>query len=385
MDGSGRLATAAIKALKVSPSQSVSEAQNQWSNEAKALEDTNVIRDPHIIEAKSIISWEEKGHYFIFQWADGGSLRDLYSDKRRVMLDSEFVREIIHQLLGLAGALNKLHNYKRHSKDNGSYRHGDLKPENILRFEDGSRVGALKISDLGLAKHHMYETALRDPTVTRYGTTLYEPPEVLDTKAARSRQYDIWSMGCVILELIIWLLYGYEELERFNRSMRVALGASSPYWVLDETDAKGHSACIHPSVMACMDIVGRDPECVGETAIGDLLKIVKTKLLVVPLPRSSSTFGQQNSQPPAGCRARAEDLERALKELVNKGRSNDRYWFSRKSRSGLAGPVSSIPTPNLSASRFGSNVPTVRATPGGLRAVAPRLEVSFILTLHPSS
>ncbi|KAL1882795.1 hypothetical protein Daus18300_000433 [Diaporthe australafricana] len=320
MLNNGKRATAAIKVLKVAANQSESEAHHQWDNEARALEDTKGLRHSHIIEAKAIILWEGKGQYFMFQWADGGSLRDLYVSRPKVALDAGLVKEIVHQLSGLAGALNKLHNWKRHSSDDGSYRHGDLKPENILRFCDNTEIGVLKISDLGLAKHHVQATADRGPTITRYGTALYEPPEaILNTEAARSRQYDIWSMGCVVLELLIWLLYGYKELEEFNESMRKALGASSPYWVLDDTNIAARSATVHPSVVKCMNIMGKDPECVGTTAIGDLLTIVRTRLLVIPLPRDSPTFYQKHGPSPIGYRAKAEELERALKEIVDKG------------------------------------------------------------------
>ncbi|KAK7706010.1 hypothetical protein SLS63_014068, partial [Diaporthe eres] len=162
---------------------------------------------------KAIITWEGKGNYFMFQWADGGSLRDFYERSPRPTLNATFVKQVLWQLVGLSSALNKLHNYKKHDKDNGSYRHGDLKPENILRFNNGTEVGLLKISDLGLAKHHVFETGIRGPTVTRHGTPLYEPPEViLEPEIARSRQYDIWSKGCVLLELLVWLMYGYDEL-----------------------------------------------------------------------------------------------------------------------------------------------------------------------------
>jgi serine/threonine protein kinase len=80
-----------------------------------------------------------------------------------------------------------------------------MKPENILRFRDRTRVGILKIADMGLAKHHAVATYLRPRTSTRYGTVRYEPPEVMTHKLAeegRSRLYDIWSMGCITLELI---------------------------------------------------------------------------------------------------------------------------------------------------------------------------------------
>lgn len=306
----------------------------------------------------------------MFQWADGGSLRDFYRDNPRPTLDTKFIQEIVLQLFGLASALNKLHNYKKDDNSGESYRHGDLKPENILRFtsENGTRVGMLKISDLGLAKHHLLATRFRDlATDTHFGTPLYEPPEVYTEKnSPRSRQYDIWSMGCIILELIIWLLYGYEELVKFNNSMKYALGGnSSPYWVLDESRTEAH-AKVHPHVTESMKIVKRDPECLGApTAIGDLLKLVERRLLVVRLPQHTALPSRQQTV----SRAKAEELHRALGEMVRKGNSDKSYWSRGGNRMNLPGLVDSIQPSAISQKRANLNVPVLE----------PRKEVSIDL------
>lgn len=314
---------------------------------------------------KAIITWEGKGNYFMFQWADGGSLRDFYERSPRPTLNATFVKQVLWQLLGLSSALNKLHNYKKHDKDDGSYRHGDLKPENILRFNNGTEVGLLKISDLGLAKHHIYETGLRGPTVTRHGTPLYEPPEViLEPEIARSRQYDIWSMGCVLLELLVWLMYGYKELVRFNHSMNSALGNSSVYWVMEETDGRSRSARVHPSVMICMDIMGKDLERAGQTAISDLLWLIRNRLLVVRLPRktNSSSFGQSNGSlpAPADCRAKAADLESHMRGILNRAQFDDKYASTNVQAYNLVSRIEAVKYGTIMPSRFSMNVPVVK-------------------------
>ncbi|KAG8164703.1 hypothetical protein KVR01_004978 [Diaporthe batatas] len=331
-DGSGKLATAAIKELKLpaDSSHQTSEAEALWEREASALKAVNRLRHEHIIEMKAMITWKGKGTYFMFQWADGGSLRDFYAKIPQPPQDATFVKQILLQLTGLSSALNALHNYRPHDLNNASYRHGDLKPENILRFKDGTKVGLLKIADLGLAKLHLSETSKRGPTVTRHGTPLYEPPEViLEPEIARSRQYDIWSMGCVLLELLVWLMYGYDELVRFNESMTSALGNSSVYWVMEDTDPPSRSASVHPSVVGCMDIMGKDLQHTGETALGDLLSLVKYRLLVVRLPRttrSSSSGRNSSSQPaPSDCRAKAADLENAMQRILNRAERDKTY------------------------------------------------------------
>lgn len=271
------------------------------------------------------------------------------------------------QLLGLASALNKLHNYGQDGPNAESYRHGNLKPEKILRFttEDGTGVGMLKISDLGLAKHHLKTTQFRNQaTDTQYGTALYEPPEAYTDQNAKpprpqSRQYDIWSMGCIILELIIWLLYGNDELEKFNNNMRKALaGNSSPYWMVDER-RPGARAKVHPHVTGCLDFINkRDPECRGDsTAIRDLLELVQTRLLVVQLPQHTEEPSSQQTT----SRAKAEDLHHALEKIVGKGNSDKRYWCRGGDRTSLRGPVESIAgqPSEISTRRANLNVPVL--------------------------
>lgn len=342
-----------------------SEAIGLWEREARALKDVNGLRHRHIIEMKAFITWEGKGTYFMFQWADGGSLRDFYERLPRPALSATFVKQVLLQLTGLSSALNVLHNYRQHDLDNASYRHGDLKPENILRFRNGTEVGLLKIADLGLAKLHLFETGKRGPTVTRHGTPLYEPPEViLEPEIARSRQYDIWSMGCVLLELLVWLMYGYDELVRFNDSMNSALGNSSVYWVMEETDGRSRSASVHPSVVVCMDIMSEDLQRSGQTAISDLLSLVKNRLLVVRLPRTtqSSSFGRSNSSQPAppDCRAKAADLESNMRHILDRAQHDNTYASTNIRGYDLVRRIEAIKSGRIMPSQFSMNVPVVR-------------------------
>lgn len=383
----GEPADAALKELKASANEDDKDntVYKEWKTEAKALEDTSGLGHPHMIQVKAIIN-KGKRHYFMFPWADGGSLRDLYKKdplpghKLRV----EFIKDVVTQLEGLASALSELHHYNGTAAGNAqdpgteSYRHGDLKPENILRFlhEDGEGVGMWKIADMGLAKHHFAATGARGlrPTSTRFGTQLYEPPEVFtDAKGARSRLYDVWSMGCIILELIIWLLYGSETLNRFNNSLTAAngnLGGESPYWIL-ETSGSSNRADLHPRVKEVIDHTSRDEECRGSTALGELLRIVRTKLLVIPLRRDSPSFAPTASEPaaqespatpsvivsgphlsgpditPGPFRATAQEFLQAIKKIQSHDSKERTYWFSGKVRRNRPGEGIPMGSTNL--------------------------------------
>ena len=256
----------------------------------------------------------------MFPWAYGDSLRDVWEGVPKQSPSKEIIEQAIVQLRGLADALDRLHHFdsgiseygmtqpaaeptapatlaivqddKEEYKDvsnKESIRHGDLKPENILNFSDygGGRevLGILKIADMGLAKRHIDATQDRlNPTSTRYGTIRYEAPETVTEKNARSRLYDIWSMGCITLEFIIWILYGSDELNNFYNQSKGDTKRDFQYFevLVDEVQRR---AQLHSVVQRWIDhIQNTDPECSQDSAIRDLLSIVQTRLLVVPLP-----------------------------------------------------------------------------------------------------
>jgi serine/threonine protein kinase len=76
--------------------------------------------------------------------------------------------------------------------------HRDLKPANLLVNVNCD----LKIADLGLARGHSgddpKEEALTDYVVTRW----YRPPELLLMNKHYTTSVDIWSTGCIFLELL---------------------------------------------------------------------------------------------------------------------------------------------------------------------------------------
>ncbi|KAK3366687.1 hypothetical protein B0T24DRAFT_533946, partial [Lasiosphaeria ovina] len=131
-------------------------------------------------------------------------------------------------LLGLAEALKAIHEL--------DIRHGDIKPNNILQFispQDwrlGSRQTQSDPMILRLKKGQ--------PTDTRFGTTAYAPPEaeLLDVRYL-SCQYEIWSMGCVILEIIIWLVYGYVGVNNFWLDLQGPHRESVPFYIIEEVVA----------------------------------------------------------------------------------------------------------------------------------------------------
>lgn len=221
---------AAFALKRISPS---TRGSHDFSKEIEALgkfsgQETD---HPHIIKLLAAFSHNDK-HYLVFPWADG-SLRSLWRENPAPSVDRQSVLWLIDQLVGLTGALGAIHQYS--SKD-GSFlsgRHGDIKPENILVFKGTRDAVRLCIADFGVARFHTSETRLNRDLPTAL-TPTYRPPE-FDLRSSASQEYDIWSLGCVCLEMITWLLQGYDGVKSFAASRMAS--RTDPHFESTEHDA----------------------------------------------------------------------------------------------------------------------------------------------------
>ncbi|KAI0117673.1 hypothetical protein GGR51DRAFT_545666 [Nemania sp. FL0031] len=240
----------------------------------KALQE---ISSPHLIQP---IAAYQKGsdRCLIFPWAEGGNLSNYWKSHENDREDRGRVKWLIDQFAGLFSALEILH------KEN--CRHGDLKPENILWFKDDEGRGTLKIADMGLAAFHEKEANTGNRfdrgqiTETPFGTDRFGPPEMDKTggqKASRSRQYDIWSMGCIIVELLVWLMYGFEGLEIFRRATK------NNFWDYKFDPPSPKVYCVNKYVDDCLDAMKEQLE--DNTAYMALLELARDRLLVVNVSR----------------------------------------------------------------------------------------------------
>lgn len=146
---------------------------------------------------------------------------------------------LLGQLRSLADALREIHNLQTTdglasgvnlaapaSGMKKSGWHHDVKPENILFFRDrGSRFGKFCIADFGSGKVHTYRSGSIN-TGSKNGTVTYEPPEA-QAEGRTSRPYDVFSLGCVFLEILVWAVCGYRSVKTFTseRSARRSPGS----------------------------------------------------------------------------------------------------------------------------------------------------------------
>ncbi|KAF1828300.1 hypothetical protein BDW02DRAFT_252799 [Decorospora gaudefroyi] len=276
----------------------------KWIKEADALRSMNKLRNSHIV--RFITAFRQIGSphndmhlYLMFEWADGGNLRQLWRSPDMAKQCRSLARAVIEQIKGLASALNHAHNLP----EGLQYRHGDLKPENILWFRGNGGLGTLKIGDWGEAKGHNVKTEFRpNNTTAGFGTRRYEASEVVTglrtgrTGGAlnrRSRLYDVWAMGCITLEFLVWLIYGPGGLEIFNASIT---GDPDTFYQIKQAGVE-KVARVHDVAVQWMDDMAQDSSCkVGVTALGNLLEIVRQELLVVEVDYSVAT-GMPASRP----------------------------------------------------------------------------------------
>lgn len=297
----------------------------------------------------------------MLEWANGGNLRDLWNNFDRPTLTRELIEATIRQLLGLAKAIKKAH----YPETGPNFRHGDLKPENILWFkaESGTGIGTLKIGDWGTAKQHSRVTELRsNRTTSKWGTRRYEPPEetcpqsinlVIKDKPGkkRSRLYDVWAFGCITLEFLIWLMYGRKELKQFDEDMTIDNPDNTRFYKTTRNEKGKPIATVHEVAAKWMEHMANDPICApGSTALGSLLEIVQTRLLVVDLPTGLGTWMDppENTIPEGDGMASDNSLGFHLPEadpVVNNSIPTFAFDEVDPSESSVSRNVQSIPIP----------------------------------------
>jgi hypothetical protein len=135
--------------------------------------------------------------------------------------DRQTAAWLAEQILGLTAAVNLMHGESTQHLDPSPKftRHGDLKSENIFWFssKDGGR-GIFVVGDLGLADIHGENSRSNVPNANLSTTMTYRSPECDVAGAHISRAFDIWTLGCVFLEVIAWALGGHSMRKGFSDS-----------------------------------------------------------------------------------------------------------------------------------------------------------------------
>jgi len=143
--------------------------------------------------------------YLVFEYVDNDLAFFLDQISNGQGLEPMWVKMLVQQLMN---GIHYLH-------CNRIY-HRDLKPQNLLI----DSYGKLKICDLGLAR--VICQPLR-PYTQEVVTLWYRPPEVLLHGESYDSAVDIWSAGCIIMEIATTkpLFPGGDEMDQLYKIFRV--------------------------------------------------------------------------------------------------------------------------------------------------------------------
>ena len=256
-------------------------------------------------------------YYLIFPWAAGGNLRDFWKRRDKAPRTQDLVLWSLEQFFGLIDAVWAVHEV--------SILHGDIGPHNILHFTDPGtrgygRRGTLVLAGFACSEYDRSLVGSRNADTTALLAKFdpyYETPEAEDdckNGKSRSQSYDMWCTGCLLLDHIIWLLYGFDAVETF-RKRRTSYRRNPPD-LLDRVDFKQVTKFfanteVHPQVHKALSHLSQDPRCGDGTALGDVLDLIDHRLLRIEAKQ----------------RVIAQELQSQILEIVIKARGEPSYLF----------------------------------------------------------
>ena len=153
---------------------------------------------PNIVHVYELIQESADRLYLVMEFVDGESLRDALARRGPLPVD-EAVRITSDLLAGLAAV----------HADPRDIVHRDIKPSNVLLTKDGQA----KLADFGLAQ--VGDESLRSEGGKPHpGTALYMSPEQETTNAYLYPASDLFSVGCVLFEMLTGVPYKRAKKER---------------------------------------------------------------------------------------------------------------------------------------------------------------------------
>jgi len=190
-----------------------------YNKELRILSILNELGHPNIIELLASYTHGEK-HNLIFPLVPHGSLHSFLLTDRPTSFESD--ETFLAALCGLSSAIEKVHYYtldRLQIEMIGC--HHDLKPKNILVQET-----SFVLSDFGLSK--LKEATEDSKSLYENGAGDYLAPECEHCedgfeKHTISRPSDIWSFGCIILEILTYMQGGSKAVKDFRTERREKL------------------------------------------------------------------------------------------------------------------------------------------------------------------
>ena len=268
-----------------------------WSLEKAALRAISLQNHPNIIELLFVYQWREE-YIFVFPFVERNLHQVLhndwhpamFSDGRNNTFESHWLWK---QMINVADALKTIHDPQIDASDIGYDGpvigfHFDLKPANILVKNDGS----LQITDFGQALIKSVDTDDMTYGIHRGGSLVYQAPETCPTRAMVlggndnrvHRRYDVWSLACIMLEVLVFILEnGTEGVESFEKDRREEPVPGAFYTGNDERRLK---RCVQER-LSLFEAESFDAKA-SQIYMGELLDLLRTMFSVDQHRRPSS-------------------------------------------------------------------------------------------------
>lgn len=243
--------------------------------ELRNLSLLKLLKHPNIVRLLSCYTYRGT-HNLVFPRASGGDLGELLLNDR----PEAFKRNetFISALSGLASALHHVHHFVAEILDVDLIGcHHDLKPKNIL--VDGD---CLLLADFGLSRFKLESDGSKTPYRQRNGYELAPECQDLDDEGEThevSRASDIWSFGCILANMLIYMKEGPEGINSFKTARKFRHGRTTYYYFHcgDEPNEKMHAW-----------LNKLEPSCTISERF--LLQLVRKMLVLDPQARPDSGY-----------------------------------------------------------------------------------------------
>jgi len=210
--------------------------QQQESRELPYHQAMVDLSHPQLVKCLTSFTFASQYH-MIYEKASSNLEHLMTVHKAASALRSLSPQDLAQQFAGLIGAVSVIHNQLPLEADAsrlgvpefnpGGQRSGylhDVKTENILVFSYDERPW-LRLSDFSCARVVEFVSSVSGlhreswRTTNKASTPVYRAPE-FTIEGKTSRPYDIWSFGCVLIEVLVWYFEGVEALTSFRTSRR---------------------------------------------------------------------------------------------------------------------------------------------------------------------